>query len=62
MTNHLTELEVLERFYYEKGGDKVMPHRIAMHRLSKEGYRAGKRSISEGNYQAARNLLWLSFR
>ena len=45
--NQIKELEVLERFYYEKGGEKVMPQKIAMRRLSREQYRAGRSLLQE---------------
>lgn len=60
--NYFTELKVLKRFYYENGGKEVVPKRIAMRRLGKGQYRAGKCAVEEGNYQAARNLLRRSFR
>jgi glycosyltransferase involved in cell wall biosynthesis len=50
--SRLTELNVLERFYYEKGGDRVIPRRLAMRRLSKEAYRVGKSALAEGNLKA----------
>ena len=51
--NRLVELQVLERFYYEKGGNQMVPQKIAMRRLSKEGYRAGRCAFTEGKYQLA---------
>jgi len=60
--NRLTEFKVLERFYYENGGDAAAPKRIAMRRLSKEGYRAGRCAIKEGLQETARQLLSQSFR
>jgi glycosyltransferase involved in cell wall biosynthesis len=62
MANRVTELRVLERFYYEKGGSKVAPERIAFRRLSKEAYRAGKSALGERDYEAARSLLEKSVR
>lgn len=59
--NRLTQLRVLERFYYEKGGDEVVPRRIAMRQLSKEGYRAGRCALREGLQQTACQLLRQSF-
>lgn len=56
--NRITELEVLERFYYERGGDKVVPKRIA---LSKEAYRAGKCALAD-EPQKAKELLIKSLR
>jgi glycosyltransferase involved in cell wall biosynthesis len=47
LQNRITELDVLERFYYERGGDKVVPKRIAMRRLSKQAYRAGKCALAD---------------
>lgn len=60
--NCLTELQVLERFYYEKGGDKVVPKRLAMRRLGVESYRVGRCAIEEGQYKVACDLLLRSFR
>lgn len=60
--NRLIQLRVLECFYYEKGGDKVVPAKIAMRQLSKEGYRAGRCALRERMYKEARQLLSQSFR
>jgi len=62
LSNRYTEFRVLERFYYEKGGKEVVPPGIAMRRLSKEVYRAGKCAIREGAYDQATKLLGQSFR
>jgi glycosyltransferase involved in cell wall biosynthesis len=59
--NQITELEVLERFYYERGGNNVVPKRIAMRRLSKEAYRAGKCALAD-EPQKAKELLIKSLR
>jgi glycosyltransferase involved in cell wall biosynthesis len=60
--NRLVQLQVLERFYYEKGGHTVVPKRIAMRQLSKEGYRAGRCAVKEGLQETALKLLSQSFR
>jgi hypothetical protein len=60
--NCLTEFRVLERFYYEKGGNKAVPPKIAMKVLSKEGFKTGRCAIREGSYNEASQLLWQSFR
>ncbi|MHC4216153.1 MAG: glycosyltransferase family 2 protein [Planctomycetota bacterium] len=60
--NRLTELEVLERFYYDRGGDKLVPKKTAMRRLSKEGYRTGRCAFAEGKYQQACNHFAKSFK
>ena len=60
--NYLTEFQVLERFYYEKGGNKVIPQKTAMKVLSKEGRRTGRYAIKEGLYDQASQLLQQSFR
>jgi len=60
--NRIFELKVLERFYYEKGGDSVVPKRIAMHRLSKEEYRVAVAALRERKSQVAREYLRKSFR
>ena len=60
--NCLTEFQVLKRFYYEKGGDEVVPKKIAMKVFSKEARRAGRCAIREGAYEQACQLLGQSFR
>lgn len=60
--NCLTEFRVLERFYYEKGGNKMVPSRTAMKVLSKEGFKTGRCAIREGSYNQASQLLEQSFR
>lgn len=60
--NRITELKVLERFYYERGGNATVPKRIAMRRLSKEGYRAGVCAIQDGQLRTAQKLLRIAFR
>lgn len=56
------ELNMLEDFYYNGGGREVIPERLAMKRLSKEGYRAGRAAIREGKQEIACQLLSRSFR
>ena len=53
MANRITELNVLERFYYENGGDKIVPKRMAMRRFGKEEYRVGRCALRERKYQQA---------
>jgi glycosyltransferase involved in cell wall biosynthesis len=60
--NHITELKVIERFYYERGGDSVVPKKIAMHRLSKEEYRVAIAAFREKKSQIAHEYLRKSFR
>lgn len=60
--NILTELTVLERFYYEYGGKEVVPEKTAMTRLAGEGYRAAKSAMHERSFQQALNLLQQSLR
>jgi len=60
--NRILELKVLERFYYEKGGKKVVPKRIAMRRFSREEYRVAIAALGEGKLQIAREYLKKSFR
>ena len=45
--NQIKELEVLEHFYYDKGGREAINAKIAMRRLSKEQYRVGKYLLKE---------------
>lgn len=51
--NQIKELEVLERFYYEKGGKNAIPEKIAMRRLSREQYRVGKYLLKENKFDEA---------
>jgi glycosyltransferase involved in cell wall biosynthesis len=60
--NCLTEFKVLERFYYERGGNKVIPPKIALKVLSKGGFKTGRCAIREGSYDQATKLLGQSFR
>jgi len=60
--NYIIELKVLERFYYERGGDSVVPKRIAMRRLSQEEYRVAVAALREKKSQIAREYLRKSFR
>jgi len=59
--NCLADLKVLERFYYEKGGNKQVPVDIALRSFAERAYRAAKSAVREGSYKAARNLLVRSF-
>jgi glycosyltransferase involved in cell wall biosynthesis len=58
--NRLVELEVLERFYHERGGDKAIPKPIAMRRFSQEEYRVGKSFVKEKNFAQATRYFRLS--
>ncbi len=60
--NRIVELKVLERFYYERGGDRVVPKKIAMHRLSREEYRVAIAALRERKLHVAREYLSKSFR
>ena len=60
--NCLTEFKVLERFYYEKGGNKVVPPKIALKVLGKGGFKTGRCAFREGTYNQATKLLGQSFR
>lgn len=55
--NILTELKMLERFYYEYGGKEVVPEKMAMKRLAREECRAAKSAMHELSFQQAKNLL-----
>ncbi|MHC4527215.1 MAG: glycosyltransferase [Planctomycetota bacterium] len=61
-SNQIVELNMLERFYNEKGGNTVVPHRIAMRRLSREEYRVGKYFLREGDFGAADRYFAASLR
>ena len=60
--NCFTEFKVLERFYYEKDGNKVIPSPIALKVLSKGGFKTGRCAFREGSYGQATKLLGQSFR
>jgi len=60
--NRKTELDVLVDFYYNGGGKDAIPKHLAMKRLSKESYRAGRWAIKEGLYEQGFKLLGESFR
>jgi len=60
--NRKIEFDVLEDFYFNDGGEKLIPRSRAMKRLSREGYRAGRCAIKEGLTETARQLLSQSFK
>ncbi|MFA5238553.1 MAG: glycosyltransferase [Phycisphaerae bacterium] len=60
--NRITELKVLERFYYEKGGNQAVSKNAAMKRFSEEEYRVGLCALKEKNYKQARDYFAKSFR
>ena len=60
--NCSTKLKVLERFYYNIDGHKIIPARIAMKVLSKGGRKTGRCALGAGLYTQACELLWQSFR
>jgi len=57
-----TKLKVLERFYFERGGQGKIPKRIAMRRLSKQAFRAGMATMSKGEYDTAGDFFQRSLR
>jgi glycosyltransferase involved in cell wall biosynthesis len=59
--NKMHELEVLRRFYYEKGGSSFVPQRVAMRRFSEEEYRIAKNALSEKNFTLATDYFHRSF-
>ncbi|MBW8001951.1 MAG: glycosyltransferase [Planctomycetes bacterium] len=59
--NCLTEFKVLERFYHEKGGDAVVPEKIARKVFSKETRRTGYCALKEGLYKQACQFFSQSF-
>lgn len=60
--NCLIELSVLKNFYYEKGGNKIIPEKTAKRVFSKESRRAGLYALAEGLYGEATAMLKQSFR
>ena len=59
--NKMHELEVLRRFYYEKGGSSFVPQRVAMRRFSKEEYRVAKAFLKDSDFRLAAGHFCLSF-
>jgi len=59
--NQIVELQVLERFYYEKGGNQAVSKNVAMKRFSKEEYRVGLCALREKNYRRACDYFAKSF-
>ena len=59
--NQIRELEVLERFYDEKGGKNAIPEKVAMRRLSEEQYRVGKYLLKEKKFDEAVRYFCASF-
>lgn len=51
--NHMTELKVLENFYFNKGGRDKIGVPIAFRRLSQQARRAGKCAIKEKKFTEA---------
>jgi alpha-1,3-rhamnosyl/mannosyltransferase len=51
------EYKVLEDFYYNRGGSKVIPYKKAMKRLSREQYRAAKIAVEESMRETALDFL-----
>jgi glycosyltransferase involved in cell wall biosynthesis len=47
------KVRVLERFYFERGGDRLIPPGKATRRLAKVNYHAGKALLAEGKRAAA---------
>lgn len=60
--NRKVELDVLEDFYYNGRGRELIPKHVAMKKLSKESYRAGRFAIREGRFELARQMLAQSFK
>ena len=55
--NSNVEFRVLENFYYNGGGRRIMPYKAAMARLSKEQYRAARNAIKESMRKTACDFL-----
>ncbi len=60
--NSNIEYCVLENFYYNGGGRRVMPYKAAMARLSKEQYRAARNAIRESMRTTACDFLTKSLK
>ncbi len=48
---------MLERFYFERGGESLIPRKEAFRRLSRVHYSAGKILLKEGNCRRGRHFL-----
>jgi len=55
--NHMTELAVLENFYFNKGGKDKIAVSIAFQRLSRQAFRAGKCALWNKQYPEAKTAL-----
>ena len=55
--NLLTELGVLESFYYQHGGREAIPERIAKKRLARQCYRIAKCACRENSRNLARKMV-----
>ncbi|MBU2597252.1 MAG: glycosyltransferase, partial [Planctomycetes bacterium] len=60
--NSNIEFRVLENFYYNGGGRRVIPYKVAMARLSKEQYRAARNAIRESMRTTACDFLTKSLK
>jgi len=56
------EFRVIENFYYNGGGRRVIPYKAAMARLSKEQYRAARNAIRESMRATACDFLTKSLK
>jgi len=61
LENCLIEFQVVNRFYHNIGGKRLIPKAIAAKVLSKKKCRAGRYAIKEGLYDQACELLGQSF-
>jgi hypothetical protein len=59
--NCLTEFQVVNRFYYESGGQQFIPEEMAARVFSRKMCRAGQYAVKEGLYKEACDLLLRSF-
>ncbi len=48
---------MLERFYFERGGNEFLPRKEAFNRLSRVHYSAGKILLKQGDYRRGRQFL-----
>lgn len=61
LENCLIEFQVIDRFYNNNGGKKLIPEAIALKVLSRKKCRAGRYAVKEGLYDQACELLGESF-
>ncbi len=60
--NCLLELRVLERFYYRKAANGLVPQKMAMQRLAKALYRVGRSAAGRHKHREAQHYFYASLK